>query len=115
MFNIGFNGRQRVFVNQIRFIEDNDVRKFDLLCQKISNSANVLFGCRLIDALEILADSKVLQKVGCINHRDHRVQLGNVRQRSVVADSESKRIGHRRRFRNPGRLNQQVVKATFHR
>ena len=111
LFDIGFNGREGVFVNQIRFVQNDDVGKFDLFGQKIGHRSRVVLGSRLFQTLQVLAHSQVFHKVGRIDHGDHRVEFSNFRQRCTITDCERKCVRHRRRFRNSGRFDQQIIET----
>ena len=69
--------------------------KFNLFGQQVGDGPGVIFIRRLPDAVQILANAQIVQKIGGVNNRDHRVQFGNFRKRDTVADRKGERVGDR--------------------
>ena len=56
MIDKALDGFQGFLIDQIGFIQDDHVREFDLLRQKVGDRARIIFGRRLIDTLQVFTD-----------------------------------------------------------
>lgn len=54
--------RQPIFIDEIRLVQQDNVRELDLLGEEIRDGARVVLRCSLIKASQIFSDFQVTQK-----------------------------------------------------
>jgi hypothetical protein len=64
----------------IHLVQDHHICKFDLVCQQVHEGAFVFFAHGLAPFMKKIMRGKVVQQVYRINHGDHRVEPGHIRQ-----------------------------------
>ena len=67
-----------VLGNEVAFVDHDHVCKFDLIGQQIDDRPFILAADAQIAIVEFLLAVEVAEKIGGINHRRHRVHLGDI-------------------------------------
>jgi hypothetical protein len=94
-------------------VENDRVGKLDLIDKQINKCAVVLIAERLAAIAQEIARRIVLEQACRIDHRDHRIEPGDIRQAVAVFIAELEGGGDGQRFGNPGRFDQQVVETSL--
>ena len=94
-------------------VEDDHIGKFDLLDQKVDDGAVVAITRRFAPVGQKIGRTVVIEKIGGIHHRHHRIQLRDIRQAAAVLVTEIEGGGHGKRLGDAGGFNQQIIEATL--
>ena len=94
----------------VHLVEDDHVGELDLLHEEIDQRPLVAVQ-RLAALAEELGRGIVLQQVGGVDHRHHRVQVGDVGEAFALLRAEIERRCDRERLRNARRFDQQIIEA----
>lgn len=104
-------GEQVRGARRTRLVEHDHVRELDLLDQQFHQRAVVVLAGRFAALCQEILRAVILEQVGGIDHRDHRVEAGDIRQAPAVLVAEVEGGGDRQRLRNAAGFDQQIVEA----
>ncbi len=94
-------------------VEDDHIGKFDLLDQKVDNSAVVAITRRLTPVGQKIGRTVILEKIGGIHHRHHRIQPRDIRQAAAVLIAEIEGGGHGKWLGDAGGFDQEIIESAL--
>lgn len=94
-------------------VEHDDIGKFDLLHQKIDDGAVVAIARRFAPVGQKIGRTVIVEKIGGVHHRHHRVEPGNIGKAATILVAEIERRGDGKRLGDAGRFDQQIVETVL--
>lgn len=103
--------RPRRIVDCIHFIQQDDIREFDLIDQQINDRALILWANFLAAIFQLFGRSEVPLEVDCVDHRHHGVESGDILQTEARLIAKEERFRDWHRLGNTGGLDQEVIES----
>ncbi len=96
-------------------VQDHDIGELDLFDEQVDQRALIVLAKRLAAITQEVARGVVLQQIGRIDHRHHRIEPRDIRQAVAPFVAKLESGGDGQRLGNPGRFDQEVIEPALRR